>query len=140
MRAIFARGYGNAEVLQIRNIDKPMPKENEVLVKIFASSATRADGMMLSGKPYIGRLFTGIRKPKHPVPGTGFSGVIESIGSKVSDFQIGDRVFGETTLGFSTNAEFVTVPERGSFLKCRKDEVSPRQLFIATDILPLLIF
>ncbi|MCF8395214.1 MAG: NAD(P)-dependent alcohol dehydrogenase [Melioribacteraceae bacterium] len=116
MKAIIATGYGNPEVFQLMEIDKPEPKENEVLVQVYAASATRADSMMRTGKPYIGRLFTGLLKPKHAIPGTGFAGVIVSLGKNVSRFKVGDQVFGETTLGFGTNAEFLSVPENGVIL------------------------
>lgn len=117
MKAIVSTGYGTPDVLQLREVQKPIPQVKEVLVKIQASSATKADEAMRTGKPYIARLFTGILKPKHPIPGTGFSGVVESVGAEVSNFKSGDRVFGETTLGFSTNAEYVAVPESGVILQ-----------------------
>ena len=113
MKAMVATAYGAANVLELQNVNMPIAKEDEVLVKIYASSATTADGMMLSGTPYFGRLFTGLTKPKTPIPGTGFAGVVEAVGKNVESFQPGDRVFGETTFGFSTNAEFVTVSENG---------------------------
>lgn len=113
MKAMVATAYGAANVLELQDVNMPIAKEDEVLVKIYASSATTADGMMLSGTPYFGRLFTGLTKPKTPIPGTGFAGVVEAVGKNVDSFQPGDRVFGETTFGFSTNAEFVTVPENG---------------------------
>ena len=116
MKAAYANGYGSPEILEIREMEIPQLKENEVLVKVHVASATRADGMMRTGKPYFGRLFTGIRKPKHPIPGTGFAGEVVSTGSGVTKFHPGDQVFGETTLGFSTNAEFVAVPENGVIL------------------------
>lgn len=116
MKAIVASGYGAPEVLQLRNVNKPEPKDNEVLVEVHAASATTADGMMRTGTPYFARLFTGIRKPKQAIPGTGFAGIITAIGKNVTDFKIGDRVFGETTFGFSTNAEYVCVPEKGVIL------------------------
>ena len=116
MKAIVATGYGAPDVLQLQQVAKPAPKENEVLVKIYATTVTTADGMMRTGTPYFGRLFTGISKPKNPTPGTGFAGVVEAVGNKVTTFQTGDEVFGETTLGFSTNAEFVTIPENGVIL------------------------
>jgi len=117
MKAVVATKYGNSDVLQLKELEIPQPKENEVLVKVRACSATTADTMMLTGKPYFGRLFTGISKPKHAIPGTGFSGEVVARGDKVTIFNIGDPVFGETTLGFSTNAEYVAVPERGVILK-----------------------
>ena len=116
MKAIVATGYGAPDVLKLQQVDKPKPRENEVLVKVHASSATTADGMMRTGKPYFARLMTGLTKPKHPIPGTGFAGIVETVGENVIAFKPGDRVFGETTLGFSTNAEFVAVPENGVIL------------------------
>ncbi|HKK76817.1 MAG TPA: NAD(P)-dependent alcohol dehydrogenase [Saprospiraceae bacterium] len=116
MKAIIATGYGGPEVLQLSEQPLPIPKANELLIEVHAASATRAEGMMRTGTPYIGRLFTGLRKPKDPIPGTGFAGVVKAVGDQVSRFKLGDRVFGETTLGFSTNAEYVTVPEEGVIL------------------------
>lgn len=116
MKAIVATGYGGPEVLKLQDVNIPQPKENEVLVKVHASSATTADGMMRTGKPYFGRLMTGLTKPKHAIPGTGFAGVIVKTGRNVKRFNLATRVFGETTLGFSTNAEFVAVPENGVIL------------------------
>ena len=116
MKAVVATGYGAPNVLKLQQVEKPQPKENEVLVKVHATSTTTADGMMRTGKPYFGRLMTGLTKPKHAIPGTGFAGVIETVGVNVSSFKPGDRVFGETTLGFSTNAEYFTIPENGVIL------------------------
>lgn len=116
MKAIVATAYGTPEVLQLREMPKPTPKGNEVLVKVQASSASTADSMMLTGKPYISRVMIGLRKPKHPIPGTGFAGEVEAVGKDVKGFKAGDRVFGETTLGFSTNAEYVAVPQTGVIL------------------------
>ncbi|GAB3652115.1 NAD(P)-dependent alcohol dehydrogenase [Echinicola sediminis] len=121
MKAIVAIGYGSPEVLKLKEVIIPQPKENEVLVRVHASSATTADQMMRTGQPYFGRLFTGLQKPKHPTPGTGFAGEIISVGTKVVAFKPGERVLGETTLGFSTNAEFVTVPENGVILPMPKN-------------------
>lgn len=117
MNATVASAYGDYNVLELKKVDIPPIKENEVLVKIVASSATTADTMMLSGKPYIGRFFTGFKAPKHKIPGTGFAGEVVSLGNKVTQFTLGEKVFGETTLGFSTNAEFVAVPENGVILQ-----------------------
>ena len=116
MKAIVASGYGGPDVLQVQMTPKPTAKEEEVLIRVHATSATRADEMMRTGKPYFGRLFTGLRAPKHPIPGTGFAGIVEAVGAAVSNFEPGDRVFGETTLGFSTNAEYVAVPAGGVIL------------------------
>ena len=117
MHAIVLTGYGTPEVIKFKEVEMPKPKANEVLVKVHACSATRADSMMRTGKPYIGRLFLGLRKPKHTTPGTGFAGEVVSTGSETSTFRIGDQVFGETTTNFSANAQYVTVPEEGVILK-----------------------
>lgn len=116
MKAMVAKGYGSPEVLQFKEVNKPEPQENEVLVRVEASAATTADTMMRTGKPYIARLFVGLTKPKKAIPGTGFAGIIERLGKGVSDFNVGDRVFGETAFGFSANAEYLTIAEEGVIL------------------------
>lgn len=116
MKAIIATGYGSPEVLQFTEVSKPEPGDNEVLVKVVTASATTADAMMRTGKPYFARLFLGIKKPKKAIPGTGFAGIVEHIGRNVTNFQVGNRVFGETAFGFSSNAEYLTVPESGVIL------------------------
>jgi NADPH:quinone reductase-like Zn-dependent oxidoreductase len=73
--------------------------------------------MMRTGKPYLARLVLGLTKPKKPIPGTGFAGVIEQVGKDVKAFSAGDRVFGETTTNFSANAEYLTVAETGVIQK-----------------------
>lgn len=116
MKAIVAIGYGSPDVLKLQEVVMPKPKDREVLVKVYASSATTADHMMRTGKPYFGRLFIGLSKPKHPIPGTGFAGEVVAVGKDVIAYKVGERVMGETTLGFSTNAEYVAVPENGVIL------------------------
>ncbi|WP_424494653.1 NAD(P)-dependent alcohol dehydrogenase [Salinimicrobium sp. GXAS 041] len=120
MKAMITKGYGAPSVLELKEIEIPKPGADEVLVKIKVSSATTADTLMRQGKPYFARLFLGLKRPKHPVPGTGFAGTVEEVGSKVSRFTVGERVFGETTLGFSANAEFLTVPQNGVILSMPK--------------------
>lgn len=111
MKAVICTRYGGPEVLQVQEIAKPIPKENEVLVRIHASSVTAADTFMRSGTPYVGRLILGLFKPKTAVTGTGFSGIVESVGSAVKNFVLGDKVFGESIFGYGTNAEYTCVPE-----------------------------
>lgn len=113
MKAIVSTGYGGPEVLQLQVVDKPIPKENEVLVKIHAASITTAETMMRTGYPLIGRLFMGLTKPKNAISGTGFAGEIESVGSDVSQFKKGDKVFGESLESFGTYAEYVCIKEDG---------------------------
>lgn len=113
MKAIINTNYGGPEILELQDVKIPTPKTDEVRIQVYATSVTRAGTMMRTGKPYIGRLFMGFSKPKHPIPGTNFAGVVESVGRDVSLFKIGDKVFGENIETFGTNAEFVCVPENG---------------------------
>ena len=116
MKIIITTKYGSPEVLKVTETAKPIPKEDQILIKIEASSVTAADSMMRKGKPYYGRLFIGLTKPKNPVPGTGFAGVVEDIGKEVKKFKLGEEVFGEIVLGPGTNCEYVCVPENGVVL------------------------
>lgn len=113
MKAMVSTRYGGPEIFQLQEVTKPLPDENQVLVKIMASSITTAETMMRTGHPIIGRLFTGITKPKNLISGTGFSGVIEGIGKKISQFNIGDRVLGESLDKFGTYAEYIIIEEQG---------------------------
>ena len=113
MKAVVFTKYGSPDVIQLKEIEKPIPNENEVLVKVHASSVTTADSMIRQGNPCYGRLFLGISKHKKPIAGTGFAGVIEAIGKSVKQFKVGESVFGETGMGFSANAEYLCIPEEG---------------------------
>ncbi|MAZ73927.1 MAG: NAD(P)-dependent alcohol dehydrogenase [Flavobacteriaceae bacterium] len=111
MKAAIYKKYGSPEVIELVEREKPAPKSNEVLVRIKASSVTRADTMMRQGQPKFGRLFLGLLKPKNTSLGTGFSGVVESVGSEVTQFKIGDAVFGEKLFSNGCNAEYVCIAD-----------------------------
>lgn len=111
MKAAVYTKYGSPEVIQIIDVEIPSPKPNEILVKIKASSVTRADTMMRQGIPKFGRLFLGLFKPKNTALGTGFSGVVEAVGSQITKFKVGDEVFGEKLFSNGCNAEFLCVEE-----------------------------
>jgi NADPH:quinone reductase-like Zn-dependent oxidoreductase len=115
MQAVIATAYGSPDVLRVQTIAKPIPKDHEILVKVYASTVTTADTMMRRADPFISRFFLGFSKPKNPVTGTGFAGVVESVGKAVKRFKTGDAIFGETGVNFSANAEYVCVPEDGVF-------------------------
>ncbi len=117
MKAIACIKYGSPDVLQLSEVEKPTPKNNEVLIKIHAASVTTADTMMRAGTPFVGRLFMGLLKPKYPITGTGFAGVVEAIGKDVTLYKKGTPVFGESIFGFGTNAEYVCVSENGVLAK-----------------------
>jgi len=113
MKAMISTRYGGPEIFQLQKVDKPIPKENEVLVKIKSSAITTAETMMRTGYPIIGRLYMGLFKPKNQISGTGFSGIIEEVGSNVSQFNLGDKVFGESLDTFGTYAEYLCIDEEG---------------------------
>ncbi|MCL4169835.1 UNVERIFIED_CONTAM: hypothetical protein GTU68_054453, partial [Idotea baltica] len=110
MRAVIAERYGKPEVLQIKKVEKLSPKSNEVLIKIKATSITAASTFMREGTPYFGRLFVGLTKPKVKTPGTDLSGIIESVGSEVKNFKVGDQVMAETGLNCGAYAEYICLP------------------------------
>ncbi|MEQ8413004.1 MAG: NAD(P)-dependent alcohol dehydrogenase [Imperialibacter sp.] len=116
MKAVVFKKYGSPVVLQMAEVDKPVPKSDEVLVKIFATSVTAEDPKMRAFdhppllKLPVGLMF-GFRKPKQPVLGIEFSGVVEAIGRKVKNYQISDQVFGYTGLSFGAYAEYKCLPE-----------------------------
>ncbi len=113
MKAIIQTGYGEpSEVLEIRDVEKPAPKENEVLIKIKAASITFGDLTAVKGEPFIGRLWTGLREPKVKTPGKDVAGQVEEIGANVTEFKPGDKVFGDVSeCGWGAFAEYVSVPE-----------------------------
>lgn len=119
MKAIVYHTYGDPEVLQLREIEKPIPKGNEVLVKVYASTVTAGTVWVRKGEFPGSRLFTfllrlmnGFTKPQKPVIGFEFSGIIESVGANVDKFKKGDPVYGTTTdLRQGAYAEYVCIPE-----------------------------
>ncbi len=132
MKAIISTGYGGPEVLQLKKVDKPQPKEDEVLVKIHAAAITTAETMMRTGYPIIGRLFTGLTKPKNAISGTGFAGEIEAIGTNVSQFKVGDKVFGESLDTFGTYAEYVCINEEG-IITTKPENISFEEAAVSGD-------
>lgn len=113
MKAILVTKYGSPEVLKLQEVDKPVPKENEVLVKIEATVAAPPDCAFRKGEPVLTRLFTGLSKPKN-IPGDVFSGVIESVGKDVKSFKKGDPVYGSSGTKFSTNAEYIALSDNAA--------------------------
>jgi len=118
MRALIFTKYGSPDVLQLKEIAKPTPKENEVLVKIHATAVNDYDWSMIRGKPYLYRLLFGILKPKHQIPGMELSGIIEALGTNAKSFKVGDAVYGDiSAYGFGSFAEYVCINEKALTLK-----------------------
>ena len=123
MKAIQFKRYGGPEVLQLVEVETPQAKDNELVIRVKASSVTRADTMMRQGRPYIGRLMLGLFRPKYRFCGTGFGGEVVAIGRQVTLFNVGDQVFGESIFGSGTNAEYLCVPE-DAVLQTMPDKLS----------------
>lgn len=123
MKAIVQDAYGSPDVLELRDIDGPVAKDDEVLVRVRAASVHPDVWHVLTGLPYVLRVMgAGLRKPRNPVPGTDLAGVVESVGKDVTRFRPGDEVFGETLKGMQwinggAYAEYATAPEVALALK-----------------------
>jgi len=116
MKAIVYEEYGSPDVLQLRDVEKPKPKDNEVLVKVHAASINYIDWQVLTGESFFLRLTTGgLRKPKHQILGDDLAGRVETVGRSVKQFQPGDEVFGISN--FDAFAEYACVPENALVLK-----------------------
>lgn len=111
MKAIEYHNYGSPEVLQIVEREIPTPNDNEILVKIFATTVTATETTFRQGKPYFSRLFTGLRKPKIKTLGEELAGEIIETGKAVTLFKKGDRIFGTAGPTFGANAEYITLSE-----------------------------
>lgn len=105
--------YGGPEVLTPVARPMPQPQAHDVLVRVRASAVTRADGMMRAGTPRFARLFIGLRRPKHDLIGTCFSGEVVATGSEVTRFAVGDQVYGMAGLSFGANASHICTDENG---------------------------
>jgi NADPH:quinone reductase-like Zn-dependent oxidoreductase len=112
LQAIVCTKYGGTEVLELRDVNKPSPKDDEVLVKVHAVSLNDWDWGLLHGTPYFTRLFGGLLKPKTKILGSDIAGRIEAVGKNVKQFQIGDEVFGDLSGRWGGLAEFVCAPEK----------------------------
>src|SRR5688500_18157437 len=118
MKAIIYTEYGPPDVLRLKEVEKPAPKDNEVLIKVYAASINYADWHLLNGEPFLLRLDSGLLKPKNKILGADIAGRVEAVGRNVKRFQAGDAVFGDISeCGWGGLAEYVSVPENALVLK-----------------------
>jgi NADPH:quinone reductase-like Zn-dependent oxidoreductase len=118
MRAVVYDRYGPPEVLRLEDVERPAPKEDEVLVKVHATTVNRLDvhtrEANRGGGPVVmllSRVVSGLRRPRQPILGSEFAGEVEAVGSAVKEFAVGDRVFGNSGLGYGAHAEFMCIRE-----------------------------
>ncbi|MBS1517858.1 MAG: NAD(P)-dependent alcohol dehydrogenase [Bacteroidetes bacterium] len=117
MKAAVHYQYGSSDVIKIREVEKPVPGKDEVLVRVRSATVNRTDCAMLTAKPFFMRLQTGLIKPGKIISGTDFAGGVEAAGENVSMFKAGDRIFGFDDNGLSSHAEYLTISEKNAVAK-----------------------
>lgn len=116
MKAIICTKYGSSDVLEFKEVEKPTPKDNEILIRIYGAAVNSTDPTFRAGKPVISRLFSGLFKPKNPIPGDVLAGEIEEVGKDVTLFKKGDQVYGASVNNMGTHAEYKCLPEDGQLV------------------------
>lgn len=138
MKAIVYTEYGSPDVLQLKDVAKPTPKDNELLIRIEATSVTAVDSTFRQGASLSGRFYTGLKGPKRPVLGTTLAGEVEAVGKEVTLFKKGDQVFGATA-EFGTHAEYICLPEDGA-LALKPASISNEEAVATNAVLTALPF
>ncbi len=126
MKAIVCIEYGPPEVLLLKDVEKPIPKDNEILIRIFATAVNSADWRLRKAEPWVVRLFFGLTKPKKPILGGVLSGEIEALGKNVTQFKVGDQVFGSTGMSLGAYAEYKCLSEDG-ILSIKPNNISHKE-------------
>ncbi len=111
MKAVVYNKYGSPDVLQLKEVENPVPGDHQVLIRVHATTVNRTDCATIRAKPFFMRIATGLFKPKKIIPGTEFSGDIEAIGKNVSSLKVGDKVFGFDDMGSRSQAQYMTIIE-----------------------------
>ena len=118
MKAILQKKYGSFDVLEYGEVEKPTPRDNEALVKVHAAAINSGNMFMVSGKPFLSRMSSGLLSPKYLNPGSDMAGRVEAVGKNVTRFRPGDEVFGDLSVAsWGAFAEYVSVPESAIALK-----------------------
>jgi len=137
MRAATHDRYGGPEVLRVEDVARPEPAQDEVRVRVHASSVTRSDTGLRSAEYWFARAFTGLRRPKRRIAGMEFAGVIEAIGASVTTFHVGEAVFG---IKAGANAEYLCVQQRGVLAPMPADMTFEEAAAVADGALTAMAF
>ena len=140
MQAITYQKYGAPDILSLSQITQPTPQDDEILVKIFASTVTPVDLAFLKGEPYAARLYTGLFAPKNKILGTELSGEVMAIGKDVTQYKVGDAIFAATAEGNGAHAEYICLPEAGAQIHMGSDWSYEQAASICTGALTALPF
>jgi NADPH:quinone reductase-like Zn-dependent oxidoreductase len=114
MRAVLHQRYGTPEVLRLAEVDRPVPGDDEALVRIYATTVSRTDCALRAATPFFSRFITGVFRPKRQILGSDFAGEVEAVGATVTEFHVGDQVFGINPWKFGAHAEFICVRAGGA--------------------------
>jgi NADPH:quinone reductase-like Zn-dependent oxidoreductase len=134
MRAVVYDSYGPPDVLRLEEVEQPLPEADEVLVKIHAPTVNRTDCGWRSAKPFFTRAFIGLLRPRQKILGMELAGEVEAVGAAVSEFEVGDQVFG--VKGFGAHAEFITLRESAPLSHKPAGRASRRRRRSATEHAP----
>jgi len=121
MKAAIRTRYGPPEVVGVTDVRSPVPEADEVLVRVMATTVNRTDCGIRSGHPWFIRAFTGITRPKNTILGNEFAGVVDAVGTDVSRFAVGDRVFGYDDTRFGGHAEYLTIGQDAALARMPED-------------------
>jgi len=117
MKAAVHENYGDQNAILVSSINNLVPKADELLIKVHATTVNRTDCAFLTGEPFIMRFFAGYNKPKNPITGTDFAGTVQDTGSAVARFKAGDRIAGLNTDGLSSHAEYIVISGKCAIAK-----------------------
>src|ERR1700726_1779412 len=126
MRAVVYDRYGPPEVLRIEEVEPPVPKDNEVLIRIRAATVSRTDTGLRSAELFASRFISGLLRPRRRILGSDLAGEVEAVGATVTEFKVGDHVFGINPWKFGTHAEFICMPENAATGTYQTKTADPR--------------
>lgn len=140
MKAAVYTRYGSPEVLSIAQVARPEPKDNEVRIRIHATTVTSGDVRLRKADPFVMRFMFGLLKPKAPILGHEVAGVVDAVGSKVTRFKVGDRVFGSTGMSSGTYAEYICIAEDSAIVHTPENVAHGEAATLTTGALTALHF